>query len=487
MTEKNIDNIIGRIIPIPREASVADGDLLKLEDGFGITIKMDSLPGHLENIVKGDCIRSCSAAPSLTLQKAETSLPAGGYTVAVTDHIEITAGDITGVRYAFSTLRQASEPLRGVKKSLLSALPRITVKDWPAMGFRGVHICIFPETDMPEIEKQIRLAAYYKMNYIVLEPWGVFPYECEPDFCWPESGWERSDFEHLRDVAQELGVTIIPQINILGHASWARSCAGKHTILNYHPEYAPLFEPDGWCWCLTNPETTRVLESLVAELHEFFGNPPYFHIGCDEAHSLGSCSNCAEHKTSELAARHINHFHDFLASRGARIMMWHDMLIPQAEYSPRYVACGKADAADFLAAIPRDVVICDWQYDTDLEATGGKWETTRHFLDAGFDTMLCPWFNMGVILSEGRFIAANNGTGLLATTWHYAKGSYLYNMYFGASCAAWNPEYVTSSNVEYAENFSAHIRQMDLDAGIEVYEYFGRISHYQIDVDKTVG
>ena len=74
--------------------------------------------------------------------------------------------------------------------------------------------------------------------------------------------------------------------NHLGHASASRSSYGRHVVLDQNPRLATLFEPDGWTWCLSNPETLELLRAIRSELIELFGEGGFFHIGCDEAYSL---------------------------------------------------------------------------------------------------------------------------------------------------------------------------------------------------------
>ena len=59
-------------------------------------------------------------------------------------------------------------------------MPALTVEDRPRHAFRAMHVCWLPETEMRTIERQIRLAAYYKFNVVVLESWGVFKSERHP-------------------------------------------------------------------------------------------------------------------------------------------------------------------------------------------------------------------------------------------------------------------------------------------------------------------
>ena len=71
---------------------------------------------------------------------------------------------MAGLLNAFKTLRQLAEVQRGTEKVTGYFLVQCEINDAPAMEFRGIHLCIFPETPLWDIEKQIRLAAYHKFN-----------------------------------------------------------------------------------------------------------------------------------------------------------------------------------------------------------------------------------------------------------------------------------------------------------------------------------
>lgn len=169
------------------------------------------------------------------------------------------------------TLRQIAEPVRGTRKLTAYFVPETVIEDAPAMAFRGFHLCWFPENTSMQIEQYIRLAAYYKMNTIVLESWGMFVFKNHPQLSLPGSTMTAKEVKRLVKIADELGVTLVPQFNIFGHASAARENSGKHIVLDFHPELQPLFEPLGWTWCLSNPETIKLLEELALEMHDAFG------------------------------------------------------------------------------------------------------------------------------------------------------------------------------------------------------------------------
>ncbi len=412
-----------------------------------------------------------------------------GYSIRITTaSVKIAAKTLRGVRYAMFTLRQLVESERGVAKTAGGGiLPCVHIDDEPDCAFRGIHLCFFPppETDYFEIEREIRLAAYYKFNYVVIEPWGSLRYPSHPEFSFPGHSLAPGEWRHLVKLAKELGVTPIPQLNIFGHAAAARSVTGKHAMLDFHPEFAPLFEPDGWCWCLSNPETRTFLEDLVGDLFDIFENPPFFHLGCDEAFGAGTCALCRRADYPALLKDHLIHFGELLKKRGARPMVWHDMFVNRDDERWKgYVACGTPDTVSILDDLPKDFIICDWRYNyrgDDLKGVEPTWATLRHFIDKGFDTLGCPWFETQNIKGFGKAISKYNAYGMLETTWHYNRGYHMFQEFSIAGWAAWNPN-STAPEKSLATNhsaFNAHFRQINHDMGAKTYEEFGEYQ-YQI-------
>ena len=365
--------------------------------------------------------------------------------------VKIAANTLAGTRWAAYTLRQ------------------LAVADRPHLAFRAVHLCCFPETRIQQIERAIRLAALLKFNYAIIEPWGMYKSEKHPWWCWPDAYLTKSEVKRLVAIGKDLGITLVPQINCYGHASSSRGCTIKHSVLDMHPEYEPLFEPaplapassasylDGWSWCISNPETQRVLRELIAEIHEDFGNPPYFHIGCDEAFGAQTCPECVKTPHAELAVRHFNGLAEFVKSRGARPMMWHDMLLERGDkrWSGFYANGTPQTAAGFLG-FPKDIVICDWFY-------GGakdSYPTLDYFRGLGFPTLTCPWMDRKGTVSQGRYAHEKGMDGVLGTLWHHYFGEDLVSIYFTLANAAWKkePSYSRSSYL-----VQTHLRQVGWD------------------------
>lgn len=375
--------------------------------------------------------------------------------------VRVTAKTLQGVRYALYSLRQIAIPARGTKSVAGWIVPEGNVQDKPAMDFRGIHICWFHETEPWEVERLVRLAAYYKLNYAVIEPWGTFRSEIAPWFGWPDGTMTKEEVQRIKRIADDLGITLIPQINVFGHATMARSAGGKHAVLDLNPEYQPLFEPlGGWNWCLSNPEARKLIQDLIKEQMEAFGNPPYFHIGCDEAIEP-SCPDCLSRPYSELFLEHIKAINETISSLGARTMMWHDMLLEAGDARWKgFYANGTAQTTEALKGFPKDIVICDWFYDGAKEA----YPTLDYFKGLGFDVLTCPWLNWGGTVSQGKYAHEKGLFGILGTLWHHYYGGDFVNAAFVLANVAWNPEFTAPYGLAY--HVYNHLRQVGWDMGV---------------------
>ena len=395
--------------------------------------------------------------------------------------IRIRAPKASGVRYALFSLRQVILPARGTVTVKGWVMPELHVKDAPALAFRGMHLSWIKEFDVTEIERLIRMAAYTKFNYIVLEGWGAFRSKKYPWWGFADGQGTPETITRLRKIAEEEGVTLIPEIQIFGHAALCRSTCAKHAILDAHPEYAPLFEPSaGWNWCLTNPNVRTILCDLIDEFWEAFGRPPYFHLGCDEAYRP-SCPECMGSDYRQVVVDHIRAIVSHLREKSVKGMLWHDMFLLKDD--PRwkgFYANGDKTLVAAFEDFPRDLVVCDWFYGAPPEDR--QYPTLKHFKDMGFTVLTCPWFNPEGSMAQGEFARKNGIDGILVTAWHYAFGSYIKQIFTQGAFAAWGTEFKPGHDWPWGSHDNIHfntmLREITSDAGLGAdYEKTGVYRH----------
>ena len=476
-----------RLIPPPKAARFDDGAEFHLADGCRIVLRVAEFDGVRETAEKL-CRQYWNVSAAVAVEAAEDAENRGvdEYLLRVgAEEVVVKARGAVGVRNAFKTLRQLAEAERGGARLNGYFIVPCEIDDAPALEFRGIHLCIFPETPLWDVEKQLRLAAYHKFNYAVIECWGVFPFASHPEMCWRDRKLDRAELKRLIDLGAELGITLIPQLNILGHATCSRVITGKHFVLDLDPSLQPLFEPAGWSWCLSNPETRKLLTDLAEELHDFFGRPRFFHIGCDEAYDLASCRDCRKRELKDLVRDHILWFHRRFAERGARLIMWHDMLVGKGDERWKgYTANARPGRGldELYRELPHDIVIADWQYGYPVAPDGAEptWPTVRFFAGQKFDVLVCPWLDNAGTASLGRLAAATHLKGMLATAWHISHDRKFPNIYGVAASVAWNPEAVLPRPVALRLTVAHHTRQVGWDMGVEEYERTG-CSQHQVD------
>ena len=454
--------------------------------GAGTTVSVDCpdasavawLSGHFKEWYGEHSPKAMAGSAGLNLKDGDEA-----YAVSAdADGVKIKARTLAGVRWAAYSLRQLAIAKRGTFKTAGRILPQLEISDAPHLAFRGIHLCWIPEVRKEQIERAIRLAALMKFNYVVLEPWGMYKSSKHPWWSWPEAKMTLEEVRRLVAIGKDLGVTLIPQIAAYGHAGAARSCTAKHSVIDLQPEYEPLYEPGGWNWCLANPETQRVLRELIAEMLEVFGNPPYIHLGCDEAQPP-TCPDCRKRPYGELVCEHIAGLAAFAKERGARAMMWHDMLLDRGD--PRwngYVRCGSKITATLAETLPRDVIICDWQYSYgNMKEVRKEWPTIRYFKEKGFPVAGCPWMNYNAMKPMADFISEIDGFGYLQTTWHHLRGADWVKMYRYGASAAWGTEVqgkgMYGPTTQFDTQFANALRMVGHDMKVTDYRDSGHVDY----------
>lgn len=433
-----------------------------------IALAVNTPPSQVENSFS---LEVASAPKQALLEEKST------YALTVNaEGVSAMATDEASLRQTWLTMLQMLDPKPGTREIEGFQLPYLEIQDYPLLKFRSAHLCVFPETTLSALDKSISLLGMNKYTHVVIEFWGMLKLDALPELSWPQA-YTKDEIKPLLQRVRDLGMQPIPMFNHWGHASASRVGLGRHAILDQNPLLAPLFEPDGWTWCLTNPESLKILSGVRRELIQLFGDVEYFHLGCDEAYSHATCDSCRQRDPVNLLAEFLNSVNDDLKSYDVRPFIWGDAMLDRSQFVGCYAnSTPNQKIYNSLTLLSRDFIIVDWQYglkDKNQNAT------VKHFIDEGFDVLTAPWHDRQNIIALGEMAVEENLFGMMLTTWHTLPvtmggiplaGSIMWG---GESASKDSPQYASAYRLTAAAAFLRRIRKGPVDycdAGWRSYE-----------------
>ena len=370
------------LIPRPRRVRILSGSF-ELAPGTAVSGAADltaavrlALP-LLEHGGDGTALRRPQTAAQAPIRvERDGSLGAESYAVTVTpEAVQIVAGGAAGALYAAQTLRQLlpADAFRSVRlPGARWTIPCSLIEDGPRFSWRGAHLDVARHF-MPkrEVLRLIDLLAVHKMNRLHLhladdQGWRVesrahpllheigshraqtirrhyasAPGGDRPRFDGTPHGghYTLADLTEIAEYARARAVTIVPEIDVPGHASAILAAyphlgadpAGRHEVLDRWGISPAILSP--------LPATTDFLAEVFAEIIGALGSVPYFHLGGDECvldgwaasteidgyrESLGLGSPASLH------AWFLRGLADVLAGHGARAVVWDEALVSGA-------------------------------------------------------------------------------------------------------------------------------------------------------------
>jgi hypothetical protein len=284
---------------------------------------------------------------------------------------------------------------------------------------RGLHLTAPAKKDFDLFAAFLRdVLAKEGVNTLILEFDFSFDFTTRPEFANPGAPG-RDDVAKLAKACRGSGITLIPEINCLGHQSWAKR---NGALLSKHPEFdeTPGKFPENrdlYCrsYCPLHPQVHEVLFALMDEVAGAC-EAKAFHVGMDEVFIVADrdCPRCGGKDPAELFAGEATLLHDHLRKSGLRMWMWGDRLIDgKATQIGKWEASENGTAAA-VDRVPKDIVICDWHYEKEHG-------TPRFFAEKGFDVVACPWRRESVALGQLAQIRSIESTGhalgVVQTTW----------------------------------------------------------------------
>jgi len=434
------------LLPAPREANFTG------ETALPETVAV-SVPGHdaedefaardLEEAIKQAShasagaagfrivlVRASSAEGKALLAKRRQSfdapMEAEGYVLAIEPHeAYVIAATGAGVFYGVQTMKQLLPPA-GAKP----LLPTGTVRDWPAMKYRGIDddLSRGPFPTLEFMKHQMRVFASFKIN--IYSPYfeHTLFYPTQPMAAPPGSALTPADVEELVRYAGQYHITIVPEQEAFGHL---------HQVLKYDL-YQDLAEtPHGQVLAPGQPGTLPLIKDWFTQIAQEFPSP-FIHIGADETFDLGVGRTRTQVQAKGYGPVYVDflkQIHDELAPLHRRLLFWGDI--------------GGADPAA-VAGLPKDMIAVPWNY----WDTKGFDKTIEPFAKAGIETWVSPgdsnwkqvypvaktaFGNIQGFIRDGQRLGS---TGALTTVWNDDGEGLLnedwYSLLFGA-VAAWQP------------------------------------------------
>ncbi|MDP2888005.1 MAG: family 20 glycosylhydrolase [Bacteroidota bacterium] len=236
-----------------------------------------------------------------------------------------------------------------------------------------------------------------KVNTLILRVDYNFQYESHPELRDPRA-LSKTDVKKLVDVCRKNQIQIIPQVNLLGHQSWAGKTGNLLEVYPQFDETPHVKMPEKYEWpnadglycksyCPLHPDVHKIVFALMDEICDAFETNA-FHAGMDEVFYIGDdkCPRCSGKDKAELFAGELNLIRNHLALKNRKLWIWGDRLIDGKTTGMGMWEASMNNTHRAIDLIYKDVVICDWHYERPDQ-------TAVYFATKGFNVITCPWRN----------------------------------------------------------------------------------------------
>ncbi|MEQ1821562.1 MAG: glycoside hydrolase family 20 zincin-like fold domain-containing protein [Fimbriimonadaceae bacterium] len=399
------DNTEWPLIPRPKQALFNRETTFTVPDQLQIDVSdayfkvadelVDSIHLHWDN-------PNLSAAQNyrgnIMMRVQNLGLGPEGYEVKVTPEAVVLLGqDEIGLRHAVRTLGF----LAFVKNGKLS-LPCGSLRDWPSINWRGVHLFGGPDIKAFHTKLANRVLAPLKFNRVLLQcertKWASFPKIATAQFN------SREDLRATFDMYRQLGIEPIPLIQSLGHMSWFFE--NKQNLdLAVNPDYPFTIDP-------RKPGAAVALGKLWDEAAELL-KPKVMHFGMDEFDIRGMPDDPT--LSTQIWQKSWPILNSIAVKHQAVPMLWGDKGLAPGQAIDAALGDNSFEAMQRRNAIPKNAIVADWHYRNYPRADKFLWSINL-FRSIGLYTVGSGWFNPDNI--KGFCDACyQSGSGYLQTTW----------------------------------------------------------------------
>ena len=329
MAQEFVNDLRGRgysLIPAPQQVALTGNDI-RIDESWKVISEagsghmgVKSLQAGARDLLgdgftgSGGGVLVLKVQPGILDSDLERTVAEQAYRLSISPgKVEVAGNGDAGLLYGVQSLLQLLRPA----ESGGFTLPEGILTDWPDLPLRMIHWDTKHHQDRLEtLKRYLDQAVYFKINAIGFEMEDKYEYPSHPVIGAP-GAFSQAEMQELSAYALERCIQIIPVIQAPSHMAYVLK----------HPAFAHL-RADGMNYqaCICDEETIGLIFDMYEDMIDATPGMDYFLVSTDEIYYAGICEKCPgiynEAYRSEVWAHFVNQAHDWLSSRGRKMLAW---------------------------------------------------------------------------------------------------------------------------------------------------------------------
>ncbi len=405
---------VAHVIPAPQQVEMKRG-VLTISSSDNIAVSgVGDLPVarilsrniFLKTGIKLSCKESAGSSTAIEFV-IDSTLSDQAYAIHVDKKARVTAASYEGFTLGASSLLQLITKEDGNLK-----LPKLEINDSPELKFRGVLLDLARAWIPAHVVHQtLDLMHLYKFNHLHLHlsdmesyvlPSRTFKNLPSVNRDGSRRHYTPGEIKEIVKHAHELGIILIPEIDVPGHAG---------QLVSKVPEVFASKDPNTGEYRragmvnMVSEKTYEGYEALVVEMIELFPHSPYIHLGGDEVWARPLLSDpgyqdyCKKHhlklamegNLEELFVHFIGRVNAIVNKHHRQSIIWEGFAGDGTENAP----------------LPKNMIVNAWNT---------SYQTPQSLIKNGYDIINATWMPLYIVPTQNRVTSQEK-----AFAWNYRK------------------------------------------------------------------
>ncbi len=290
---------------------------------------------------------------------------------------------------------------------------------WNELPVNGLMMSVPAKQDVGVFCEFIRNALPKEgVNTLAIRIETMYQYKSHPELA-EKNALSESEMKQIVKACKDAKIRLIPMMNLLAHQSEGSDIG---LLLKAYPQFdesPDLNPPKPWVsggmydfysksLCPRHPDLLKVLFPMMDELVEVC-EADALHVGLDEVWIIGydKCPRCGGGDKSAIFAEYVNKLNTHLQSKGVEMWMWSDRLIDGKTTNLLAWQASMNDTHRAIDHISKDIVICDWKYESAPPTPG-------YLALKGFNVLASPCSKTDVAIDQLNQVLAIRKDGTRA-------------------------------------------------------------------------